>query len=220
MDVIEEKSFYGTVTNAAQVLFDGGSFNETEKTQLASWILDHQNRYKGFIFYPSEQDREDGIRLFSGEKPRSKFLADNSVELEALRLLALIYPNHPEAHRIFQDANERLLPLCFARGCIVGECAHAGIAFRRYFMTFDGDESSEKNRQTLETLKQRRYGEGKWRDFPFYFTLLWLTELPDDLAQEELEYTRDYCRELSRKLAGDEPFVDNRRNILMRVLDQ
>jgi len=59
--------------------------------------------------------------LFSGEKPRAKFLTNNVVELETLRLLALLAPDEPRVQQIFQQANERLLPLCFANGCTVGE---------------------------------------------------------------------------------------------------
>lgn len=224
MNTIDEESLYKTVFNTAEALFNGGSLNETEKAKLSSWILGRQNRWKGFIFYPSEQERETGIRLFSGEKPRTKFLADNLVELDTLRLLALIQPEEPKVRSIFQEANERLFPLCFANGCVVGECAHASIAFRRYFMAYDPEAAREKNRPTLETLKQRRDGEGRWRGFPFYFTLLWLSELPGDTACDELSYTRNCIDKLAnRSLASKKNPVswkteEIRKNLLRKAL--
>ena len=220
MNIFDDGSLYKTVTNAARELFFGGSFSDAEKAKLANWILDHQNRCKGFMFYPSEQDREGGIQFFSGEKPRAKFLVDNLVELETLRVLALIQPGELKVRSIFQEANRRIYPLCFANGCIVGECAHASIAFRRYLLVQDQIASGEKNRQTLQAMKLRRSDEGKWRGFPFYFTLLWLTELPGSMGGDELDYAREYCERLSRRMKDEEPLDEVRRKILQRALER
>ena len=196
MNITDEGNLYKTITNAAMFLFNGGSYTPSENVILTRWILAHQNRYKGFIFYPTQVDRENGIRLFSGEKPKTKFLADNAVELETLRILALIQPEALEVQQILQKANERLFRLCFANGCTQGECAHASIAFRRYLIAYDVEGSSDMFRQTLEGIKQKRSGDGKWHDFPFFFTLLWLTDLPYSFAYDELSYSQDYCKRL------------------------
>jgi hypothetical protein len=196
MNITDEGNLFKTITNAAMFLFNGGSYTPSENVILTRWILSHQNRYKGFIFYPTQADRENGIRLFSGEKPKTKFLADNAVELETLRILALIQPEALEVQQILQKANERLFRLCFANGCIQGECAHASIAFMRYLTAYNVNGSSDKFGQTLEILKQKRSGDGKWHDFPFFFTLLWLTDLPYSFAYDELSYSHDYCKRL------------------------
>ena len=196
MNITDEGNLFKTITNAAMFLFNGGSYTPSENVILTRWILSHQNRYKGFIFYPTQVDRENGIRLFSGEKPKTKFLADNAVELETLRILALIQPEALEVQQILQKANERLFRLCFANGCIQGECAHASIAFMRYLTAYNVNGSSDKFGQTLEILKQKRSGDGKWHDFPFFFTRLWLTDLPYSFAYDELSYSHDHCKRL------------------------
>jgi hypothetical protein len=196
MNITDEGILYKTITNAAMFLFNGGSYTPSENVILTRWILSHQNRYKGFIFYPTQADRENGIRLFSGEKPKTNFLADNAVELETLRILALIQPEAPEVQQVLQKAYERLFRLCFANGCTQGECAHASIAFMRYLTAYNVNGSSDKFGQTLEILKQKRSGDGKWHDFPFFFTLLWLTDLPYSFAYDELSYSHDHCKRL------------------------
>ena len=219
MSIMGEQCLYQVVVEAAKFLFDGGSYTLPEKVDLANWILAHQNRYRGFIFYPSQSDRESGIRLFSGEKPKAKFLVDNVVELETLRILALLQPDAPEVLQVLQDANHRLFQLCFANGCIVGECAHASIAFLRYLIAHATNPSAPKFRRTLDILKQKRSGDGKWRGFPFFFTLLWLTELPDNLAEDELSYTFGYCDQLFATLRLTRDGTDLlRKKIVQRVL--
>jgi len=180
--------FYQTVLAAARTLFDGGLPPRDDREALVHWILLRQNRQKGFIFYPSPQDWQAGIYLFSGERPRTKFLAENAVELETLRLLARLDPGNTEVQRVFRQANQRLFPLCFANSCTQGECAQASLAFLRYITAFDADFYLSRIKKGLERLKEARAGDGQWKGFPFYFTLLWLTEIPAELALAEMAY--------------------------------
>jgi hypothetical protein len=87
-------------------------------------------------------------------------------------------------------------------------------------IAFNAELAAEKNRQTLEILKLRRTKQGKWRGFPFYFTLLWLTELPDSEAHEELDYVRDYSGKLSKRPMGDDQYTEIRRKIINKALNQ
>ena len=219
MNLIDERSLYRTVINAANRLFEGGSFTSVEQSHLADWILTHQNRHQGFIFYPTPEDQQDGLRLFSGEKPKTRLLANNALELETLRLLALIQPESPGVREVCQEANERLLPLCFAQMCTQGECAHASIAFLRYLTAYEPQQALEKVEHAKEVLKQDRDGKGGWRVFPTWFTLLWLGELPLDLVHDELSYAHDFCIQLFRKRwVATEQFAMVRKKILQKVL--
>ncbi|MCI0478538.1 MAG: hypothetical protein L0Y55_20040, partial [Anaerolineales bacterium] len=102
---------------------------------------------------------------------------------------------------------------CFADVCVTGECAHASIAFLRYVTAADPDDSASKIARALKILKRHRAGDGRWHKFPFVFALLWLTELPDDLAREELLYAATHAEKL---LAQEQPPA--RKKILEKVL--
>lgn len=218
-NTIPSKSLYQVVMDTAGRLFAGEHYSVDEKAQVLGWILDHTNRVNGFIFYPTPEDRQAGIRLFSGEKPRAKFLINNMVELETLRLLALLAPDEPRVRQIFQHANQRLLPLCFANGCTVGECAHATLACIRYLAASQVDNWRDKTTQTLAVLKNKRLEDGRWHGFPYYFTLLWLVELPADLAREELNHTRACAERLYRRMQNFHDSVGNiRKRLLQKVL--
>lgn len=216
---IDESSLYNTVTQVARFLFDGGTLSPAERAGLAEWILSHQNRQEGFIFHPTSDEMAAGIRLFTGEKPRTRLLTANAVELETLRLLALIQPEAGQVQQIFQEADARLAGLCFAGVCTTGECAHASIAFLRYRAARDLAGSAPSVSHALDMLRQDRRGGGRWRRFPFYFTLLWLVELPADLAREELAYASGVCEQLiSRPQVVGEPANAVRQTILRRSL--
>jgi hypothetical protein len=219
MNLVAEHSLYQIVTNAAMFFFDGGTFTSTQQARLADWILARQNRRQGFIFYPTASDLKAGVTLFSGEKPKTKLLANNAVELEILRLLALIQPKLPSDRPVLHTADERLARLCFSDVCTTGECAHASIAFLRYVTASGPDGSASKINHAVKRLKQNRDGAGKWRKFPFFFTFLWLTELPNEIAQDEFVYTKEICGRLLARYECPRTRTDRvRMKTLQRVL--
>lgn len=199
MQFMDESSLYKTVADAATFLFGGGSFTAQERASLAAWILTRQNRQRGFIFHPTPAEIAAGIRLLSGERPCTRLLAANAVELETLRLLALLQPDDARVQQLCAEADARLAPLCFAGVCTTGECAHTSIAVLRYRAARDFRGWSASFSHALEALKADRTGDGRWRRFPFYFTLLWLVELPAEMAHDELAFTADARRRLIRR---------------------
>jgi hypothetical protein len=224
MNLIEERSLYRTVTNVARHLFFGGTLTPSERSELASWILARQNRRRGSSFYPTVAEREHGIRLLSGEKPQTVLAAVNAVEMETLRLLALLQPDEPQVQSLFEIAEQRLSGVCYGSVCTTGECAHASISVLRYRTARGAARSAGMIARGLETLCRARTGEGKWRHFPFYYTLLWLTELPtgpDEHAHAELSYARDRCERLLSRTKSREtgkPYEQMRAKILRDAL--
>ncbi len=193
-DIIDTRSLYQTVLNAAVFLFKGGEFSGEEKESLIDYVLTRQNRTKGYVFRPTADELAGGVHLISGEKPRTKLLAKNAVELETLRLLALLGDGKAEVQEVFQAAEKRLDKTCFSRVCLTGDCVGASIAYLRYITARDPNNGSERIRHGLDLLKENRTGDGKWGKFPYFFTLLWLEELPAIFAHEELAYTREAAR--------------------------
>ncbi len=188
--LIEPDNLYHTVCHAADLLFQGNSLSETEVDALVAFILANTHPHKGFLFFPTPAVRAAGIRLVTGEKPRTLLLANNAVELETLRLLALLRPDLPAVRQVLNQANLRLEKQCFASVCLVGECAAASIAYLRYLTALGVEAHRARIDHGLASLKQDRSGNGKWRRFPTRFTRRWLEELPRQLSAAELEYSQ------------------------------
>lgn len=183
---IDRLRLYRTVLRAADFLFKGGSFSDGEKDGLTAYLLAHTHRVKGFVYYPTDAERQQGIRLISGEKPRTLLLTNNAVELETLRLLALLAPDLPAVQALFSEADRRLEKQCFASVCLVGECAGASIAYLRYLTARGVEAYREKIEHGLAAVKQDRKSNGRWQHFPYRFTCRWLAELPGGFAEQVL----------------------------------
>ena len=215
---MDTPSVYEMVRHASMFLHQNGSCTEAEKADLADWILQHQNRQQDFIFFPTLLERERGIHLFTGETARTKLLQNNAFELETLRLLALLQPESPAVRQVCQTANQRLFTRCFASGCTVGECAHAQIALMRYLTALDFKAHQGRILRTLSILKEKRAPLGRWDAFPLYYTVLWLSELPADLAREHLLFILSKAEELLKRRKNGSPVDTLRRNLLKTAI--
>jgi hypothetical protein len=150
--------------------------------------------------------------------------ADNAVEMETLRLLALLQPDAAEVRQLFEMAERRLSGVCYGRVCSKGECAHASISVLRYHTARGVERGAGMIVRGLEALREERIGEGKWQTFPFYYTLLWLAELPDGLDERvraEISYAQGRCERLlstMKRGTSGKPFEQVRGKILQDAL--
>ena len=62
----------------------------------------------------------------------------------------------------------------------------------------------------MRSLKDARQ-DGKWRRFPFYYTVLALTELPGDIARDEMAYILPSCERALKFLRQDDSHQKQKR---------
>lgn len=217
MDLICEHSLYETVMDAARRHFLGEAFDAADRTRLTGWLLARRNLRGGFLFPLTPTERTAKPPLLSGEKPKTYLLAENALECETLRLLALFAPDNSEAKQAIAAADRRLSRQCFANVCMTGECPHVSIAYLRFLSSHPGPETGARLRHGLEVLCQHRADDGRWQKFPFWYTLLWLVDLPADLAKDELAYAIP-ALERAKKLGIAGLGSEVRTRIVERVL--
>ncbi len=71
----------------------------------------------------------------------------------------------------------------------------------------------------LSALPEYRDGQGAWRRFPFFFTLLALSELDHPKVRDELRYARGACeKKLTRSKPGND-IASRRIAVMERVLE-
>jgi hypothetical protein len=160
----------------------------------------------------------EGWSLFSGERLLTKFATRYILQEEAARALVLLSARTLDIRRTLEQVNARLIETCFAQSCVKGECAHAMIGLMRYLAVGGLDEPERRLCVHLKTLTQQRDGNGQWGHFPFYYTLLALTEINLPQAIEEMRCAAPACeRRLQRAVNGDQ-ISQRRRAIMQRVL--
>ena len=71
----------------------------------------------------------------------------------------------------------------------------------------------------MKTLKQHRAGNGRWRRFPFYYTLLALMDIDLKAARDELRYAAPSCEILLKRDPGGGKYDQRRRKLMDKVLD-
>ncbi len=152
-------------------------------------------------------------RLVTGEPLRTRIAARAALAAELMRAL------RPHAHAAEAVARvERwLLAQCYANGCMVGECAHAGVAVMRYLAASGRPDAPERLARHIEGIRQRRDGSGRWQGLPFFYTLLALSEC-GAIAADELRYTAPACERALIRIQPDDPYAPRRQAILRRAL--
>jgi hypothetical protein len=85
-------------------------------------------------------------------------------------------------------------------------------------MAVGGFGSYSKNlSKGLEVLKSYRDGEGKWGRFPFYYTLLALSEISHPAAKKEIEYAKPIIEWLVNRMNKYSKFSKRRYDLLRRL---
>jgi len=99
-------------------------------------------------------------------------------------------------------------------------CGTCSASLWRHLAVGGLDKPKKRLNAGLRVLRKYRDGSGKWRRFPFYYTLLALSEIDDKLAVHELEYAAPLCERLLNRYRARTKIATRRRVLLQRVLDK
>lgn len=222
MSVIYRESLAATLDAVNEAFFYGQTLSTAEREEAARWIAELQGQgnksYSGFP--PSPGALNGGARLFTGERLRTRFPGVDVIGVEACRALVLLDGHHPDVQKALARADAGLKEACFVGPCITGECAYGAVAMWRYLAVGGFEDVGRRLESYLRALATHRDGKGRWKQFPFYYTLLALSELDHPLAHTEKQYAAPACERMLRRTAQDDPIIQRRRALMARVLDQ
>ncbi len=220
MKILFPGSLTATLDALDEAFFRGHSLSQAQRAEVAAWLVGRQNQAgpDAEMFAPTEAGHMEDVRLYSGEKLKTHFAAGHILSAEAARALLLLGAPTPGAHEAIRRTDRRLRQACFAASCIVGECAHATVGLMRYLAAGGLDDAERRLNAYLGTLSQQRDGQGRWRRFPFYYTLLALSEIDLPLAAQERRYAAPVCERYLRRAAHDDDIGRRRQTIMQRSL--
>ena len=179
--------------NAAQ--FDNRVIGAAERRRAALWIVGRQGlpgAYAGtFAGFPSE--RTQGIVLFTGERITSAS-ARHILGEEASRALRRLGVRDAKVSRALEAADagmqqslaraaedpRRTNPGLFC-------CGKCSVGLWRNLLAGGLDRQEERLRRGAAHLRSMRQGT-EWRQFPFWYTVLALTEMDGAEARAELKH--------------------------------
>jgi len=222
--IVNTKSLAETVDRVNEALFFGKKLTKQERTRAAEWIADRQGLKGAYasMFAPTAFDFEEGIRVFTGERITSGAAVGHILGEEASRALILLGIEAASVKRALHKAKKGMQGRLHAsvtknRGFYC--CGACTTALWRHLVVGGLDHAKIRLHKGVTVLKKYRDGAGRWHRFPFYYTLLALTEMDSPDAKAEMRYAAKVCERLVSRQNIRDKYGRRRRRLLATVLE-
>ena len=222
MDIVNYNSLSLTLDAMNEVFFSQQPLTKSQKEQAAEWIASRQGKFGSYanMFAPTEFDFNEGVTLFTGERLHSRAGTSHILGEEACRALILLDVSTVGVRDALNRASLGMMSRLGSAQHKSGMycCGKCTAALWRHLAVGGLEDSRNRLAAGLRSLKSRRDGKGGWRIFPFYYTLLVLSEIDLPLAVEEMRYTSNVCERYLRRSFKDNRIAQRRRTLIERVL--
>jgi len=224
--LIHRTSLSQTVDAVNAAHFEARALPAAERSETARWIAARQGlpgSYGGtFAGYPSERSR--GIALFTGERIGSAS-ARHILGEEASRALRLLRVRDRGIGRALEAADDGLMR-CLARAAEDPRrdnpglfcCGKCSVGVWRNLLAGGLDRREERLQRGALHLRSVRDGEQGWRKFPFWYTVLALSEMDVDAARTELTYAAPALERAASRPVLSSIYAPRRRALAIRAL--
>lgn len=230
--LVYPSSLGDTLDAINDALFTGQPIPADQCAEAAAWIADRQGlpgAYAG-MFAPTENDYAFGALTFTGEPVRSSAATGHVLSEESC---AALFHLGAVTHEV-RDALKRARRNFFHRleqSEVAGQwsgvycCGTCSVALWRHLAASGEPDDLRRIENGLAELRRYRDGKGRWRRFPFFYTLLALSEIDHPALKEEILYAGDVIERALNRLVKADPDQQNkydlrRQIVLQRVLEK
>lgn len=229
VSVIED-SLHAVTDEVNETFFFGSPYPAKAREVAAMRIAERQGLPKAYrgMFAPSSGDFASGIRLFTGERISTRAATGHILSEEACRALVLLDSKSDTARAALARATDtaagfleevRKAPEWRQRPghyC----CGACSVALWRHMTAggLGGLNVDEWLAGGVSMLKGARDGKGRWRVFPFHYTISALLEMDSSIANGELQYAAPSLERMLKRRAHDDKYDERRRVLAERVL--
>jgi hypothetical protein len=226
--LINRASLSQTVDAINAAHFDGSALTATERGQAARWIAARHGLPGAygdtFAGFPSE--RSKGIVLFTGERITSAS-ARHILGEESSRALRHLGVRDAIVTRALEGADSGLMR-CLERAA--GDprnsnpglfcCGKCSVGLWRNLLAGGLDRREERLRRGASHLRSMRHGEHQWRRFPFWYTVLALSEMDSVEARTELKYAAPALERAASRPVPSAVYARRRHALAARTLNR
>jgi hypothetical protein len=228
-NLIHSDSLADTLDSVHAALYERIAIPDAERLEAAQWIADRQGlpgSYAG-MFAPTEKDYAFGAHTFTGEPVRSGAGTGHILSEESCRALYLLDAASDEVRDALMRARQgifRRLEQSEVEGKWSGVycCATCSVALWRHLSASGEPDDSRRLENGMRVLKNNRDGKGRWKRFPFFYTLLALSEMESEHVRNETLYALPVIERALRRAIKSEPetmtIYERRRMIMMERL--
>jgi hypothetical protein len=226
--LIDPASLSRTVDAINAAHFDGRTLAAAERGQAARWIVGRHalpGAYGGtFAGFPSE--RSNGIVLFTGERVASAS-ARHILGEEASRVLRQLRVQDSNVTRALEAADTGLMR-CLERAAQDPRkrnpglycCGKCSVGLWRNLLAGGLDRHEERLRRGALHLRSMRDAEHQWRKFPFWYTVLALSEMDNAEARTELKYAAPVLERAASRAVPSAVYARRRHELAVRTLNR
>ena len=225
--MIHSASLSQTVDALNAAVFERRSLAATERRQVAQWIASRQGLpgAYGETFAGFAAERDKGIVVFTGERITSAS-ARHILGEEACRALRLLNVRDRVVSAALDRACDGLLQ-CLERAALDPRrtnpglfcCGKCSVGLWRNLLSGSLNRQEERIRRGAGHLRSMRDGNGQWRRFPFWYTVLALSEMDAPEALRELKYAAPVLERAGRSTAHG-IYARRRRELAVRALGE
>jgi hypothetical protein len=226
--LIHQNSLSATVDAVNEAFFFGRKIPTPDRRDAARWIAARQGLpgAYGALFAGVGAERAAGIRVFTGERMTSAS-ARHILGEESCRALLLLGTSESQAaaalaratgwmiDRVEQAAGDSPRNTLGTYCC--GKCT---VGLWRNVLAGGLDRQDERIGTGLSKLRARRDGNGEWRTFPFWYTVLTLVEMDRPAARMELRYAAARIEAEAKRAPGSTGHAARRNALARRALEQ
>lgn len=170
-----------------------------EVEEALDWVLGRQGLRGSYrnLFAPTEKDISEGLQRLTGERYRRRgALTRHVLGEESLRAVVLWNRgSHPSAAKALEAFGEMMDGHQDGFYC----CYNCTPAYLRTLSVVNLNKSGEVLDRGIGHIKRRRTPDGKWRGFPFYYTLLTLSGVDTSSAKAELKHAGKTAQKLVKR---------------------
>ena len=223
MKLIYPTSLAKTVDAINVAFFNNINLLKSVKAAAAKWLLSRQTlpgSYSG-LPAPTKKDFTEGVKIFTGERLTTQASIAHILGQESCRAIILLNGKDKNIRNSLAKATEKMSArLSSPSEPLAGFycCGTCSCAYWRHLAVGGFDHSEQRLTAAMKKLKQHRDKNGKWRRFPFYYTLLALTEIDLPNARAEMKYAAPNCEKILKRTNRDNKFDPRRKVIAERIL--
>ncbi len=225
MKLVYPNSLAATLDVLNEVYFTGRSLSKRDRACVVKWLASRQGLKGAYssMFAPTAIDFKRGIRLFTGERVISGAAVGHVLGEEACRALKLLNGSSAPAKLALAKARKgmmKALQRSETRWKVRGFycCGTCSASLWRNLVVGGLGQARKRLIAGMKVLKHYRNGAGKWRRFPFYYTLLALTEINLRTAIDEMRYAAPICEQYLKRYKAKNKYAKRRRLVVEKVL--
>ena len=174
------------------------------------------------MFAPTERDFKEGIRLFTGERVHSRAAIGHILGEEACRAIILLDLKDEGVQNALKRASLGMMSRIDLSKRTPGMycCGTCSASLWRHLAVGGLKDPKRRLEKGMEALKLHRVGNGKWKRFPFYYTLLALSEINSPSAISEMNYAAPVLIRIMKRKVGDNKISECRRVLVERIFEK